>query len=316
MKILIVTNMYPTEDRPAWGIFVMQQVKQLRRLGHNVDVMNIYGYRSKLNYIKAVFEVFQKTVRNRYDIVHAHYGYSGFPALFRWRTPLVVTLHGSDALFGIFRPFISKCVSRLADAVIVVSKQIASVIPGDVIPCGVDLEIFKPRNQAEARAYLGLPEKRRIILFPFDPSRKIKRYDLARAAIDWLASNGHDIELLVVNGVKNDLMPFYYNAADAMILCSDSEGSPTTVKEALACNIPVICTNVGDMDELARKIPGIYICNKDEEALARKIDYVLCNENNVNFDGYSAMRPYEQGHLAMSIISVYERVLKKGNRNM
>jgi glycosyltransferase involved in cell wall biosynthesis len=200
--------------------------------------------------------------------------------------------------------------------VIVVSKQIASVIPGDVIPCGVDLEVFKPRNQAEARAYLGLPEKRRIILFPFDPRRKIKRYDLARAAIDRLASNGHDIELLVVNGVKNDLMPFYYNAVDALILCSDSEGSPTTVKEALACNIPVICTNVGDLDELARKIPGIYICNKDEEALARKIDYVLCNENNVNFDGYSAMRPYEQGHLAMSIISVYERVLIKGNRIM
>src|SRR5256712_5804704 len=139
MRILFVTNMYPTPQTPDYGAFVWQQAEQLRRLGHTVDVINILGFRSKLNYLKGVVDVLRKTSSTRYDIVHAHYGLTALPAWFRLRAPLVMTLHGSDVLGGHFERLCSSVISRFADAVIVVSEQMRQRVPGIVIPCGVDL---------------------------------------------------------------------------------------------------------------------------------------------------------------------------------
>src|SRR5438105_5034373 len=97
LQILIVTGMYPHPGHEGSGAFVLHQVEQLRALGHSVDVLHFRGYRSKLEYIKAGFEVNRRTKNKRYDVVHAHYGPAGVPALFRARTPLVITIHGSDA---------------------------------------------------------------------------------------------------------------------------------------------------------------------------------------------------------------------------
>ena len=312
MKILFVTSLYPDHAHPTSGSFVKHQAEQLKQLGHQVDILHILSYRSKLNYFKAIFDVLFKTMLNNYDIVHAQYGPSGLPALFRWRTPLVITLHGSDIQVGKLQPFVSRFACRFADAVIVVSKKLASIIPGYVIPCGVDLKVFKPYNPVEARNRLGLPLKRYLILFPFDPGRKIKRYDLAQASVEQLSQKGYDIELVVVNNVKNEEMPWYYSAADAMILCSDSEGSPTSIKEAFACNTPVVCTRVGDIEESMAGIPGIMICNQDVESLANGIEQVLNKKANPKPDLRSAMQKFDQSQTVKSIVRVYEQVLKKG----
>ena len=157
MRILFVTNMYPTPERPGFGAFVWQQAEQLRRFGHVVDVVNILGFRSKLNYLKGALEVFRKTSAVIYDVVHAHYGQSAVPACFRSNAPIVVTLHGSDVLKrGLFQNFCSRVISHCVDAVIVVSEDMRRRIPGVVIPCGVDLDIFKPYDRGEARVRLRL----------------------------------------------------------------------------------------------------------------------------------------------------------------
>src|SRR2546422_10691311 len=144
--------MYPTPQKPHYGAFVWQQAEQLRRLGHTVDVINILGFRSKLNYLKGVVDVLRKTSSTRYDIVHAHYGLTALPAWFRLRAPLVMTLHGSDVLGG--RRIIKKkwVSSRFSDAVIVVSEEMRQRIPGIVIPCCVDLNLFRPYSRDEDRA--------------------------------------------------------------------------------------------------------------------------------------------------------------------
>src|SRR5262245_40709716 len=98
MKVLFVTNMYPTPQRPGLGAFVWQQAEQLRRSGHVVDVVNILGFRSKLNYLKGAVDVVRRTRTTHYDVVHAHYGLTAIPAWFRLHAPLVVTLHGSCLL--------------------------------------------------------------------------------------------------------------------------------------------------------------------------------------------------------------------------
>src|SRR5437879_3587444 len=164
--------MYPTPERPDYGAFVWQQAEQLRRFGHTVDVVNILGFRSKLNYLNAAVEVLRKTRRTSYDVVHAHYGLSAFPAWFRLDAPLVMTLHGSDVLGGRFDGLCSWLICRFADAVIVVSEEIRQRIPGMVIPCGVDLDLFRPLNRREARARLGWPLEKYLVIFPFDPKRR------------------------------------------------------------------------------------------------------------------------------------------------
>jgi len=144
LSILVVTAMYPHAEQPGSGAFVMHQVESLRALGHRVDVIHVRGYRSRWNYAVGALAVFRATWRHRYDVVHVHYGLTGISTIVRWRTPLVVTLHGSDVLQGTFQPLVSRVVSWIADATIVVSPQIASKCPGTLIPCGVDLQTFRP----------------------------------------------------------------------------------------------------------------------------------------------------------------------------
>ena len=314
LNVLVVTAMYPRPGKQGSGAFVMHQVEQLRALGHSVDVLDFPGYRSKLEYFKAALEVSRWTRRRSYDVVHVHYGVTGLAALFCNGTPLVVSLHGSDALVGWHEPLISRFVCRLADATIVASKKIAERIPGDVIPCGVDLAVFEPKPKAEARQRLNLDSQRKYILFPFNPARSIKRFDLASGAVTKMAREKVDIELLTVSKVPNAEMPWYYSAADAMILCSDSEGSPTSVKEALACNLPVVSTDVGDVREIVRGIAGTEIVEQSPVSLAAGLRRVLNRPPDFVFDGRTAMERYSQQKAVEAIVAVYRRVIEERNR--
>jgi teichuronic acid biosynthesis glycosyltransferase TuaC len=314
LHVLVVSAMYPRPGNEGSGAFVMHQVEQLRALGHAVDVFDFPGYRSKLEYLKAALEVSRRTRRRSYDVVHAHYGVTGLPALLRNGTPLVVSLHGSDALVGWHEPLISRIVCRLADATIVASRKIAERIPGEVIPCGVDLAVFEPKPKSEARHRLQLKSDCKYVLFPFDPARRIKRFDLASAAVAKLAAEGVDIELLTVSKIPNADMPWYYSASDAMILCSDSEGSSTAVKEALACNLPVVSTNVGDITEITQGVTGVEIVEQTADALAAALKRVLHPPAGFVFSGRTAMERYSQPKTAEAIVRVYRRVIDHSNR--
>jgi teichuronic acid biosynthesis glycosyltransferase TuaC len=311
VRILFVANLYPSPERPGHGAFVAHQAEHLRQFGHTVDVVNIRGFQSKLNYLKGTREVLQKSGQIIYDVVHAHYGYSAFPAWFRRHAPLVVTLHGSDVLASSFQWFCSWGITHFADAVIVVSEEMRKRIPGIVIPCGVDLNVFKPCDRDEARARLGWPRDKYLIVFPFDPARLLKRYDLAKAAVEQIAQKGVDAELMTVIGVANHEMPWYYSAADVMLLCSDHEGSPTSVKEALACNIPVVATDVGDVQEILTGIAGTRICRQEVGDIACKLLEVLDLSRSGKFEGRLAMTRYDQAVTVEKIIGVYMDVLSR-----
>jgi glycosyltransferase involved in cell wall biosynthesis len=306
--------MYPVPEGPGYGAFVWQQARQLRQLGHDVDVVNIRGFRSKWNYLKGAVNTLQKTRRIVYDIVHAHYGLSAFPAFFRFRSPLVVTLHGGDVLGKRYQRRLSRFICRFADAVIVVSEEIRQKIPGIVIPCGVDLNVFRPYDRDQARSRLGWPKHKRLILFPFNPARRIKRYDLARAAVERLQREQMDAELVVISDLANDQMPWCYSAADAMVLCSDWEGSPTSVKEALACNLPVVATDVGDLREIMRGVAGSRICKQDVSEIARGLREVIAVSARKRSEGRRAMARYDQSRTVRKIINVYEDVILRRER--
>jgi teichuronic acid biosynthesis glycosyltransferase TuaC len=309
VRILCVTNMYPSPHRPGSGAFVCHQVEQLRRFGHTVDVVDILGSQSKMNYLRCALDVMRMTRAATYDVVHAHYGYSAYPALFRSQAPLVITLHGTDVLGNVFERLCTRAVSHFADAIIVVSEGMRKRIPGIVIPCGVDLGVFKPYDRDKARARLQWPKDKYIVLFPFDPARPEKRYDLARASVERLVQEGVDVELMTVFNIANGEMPWCYSAADAMLLCSDREGSPTSIKEALACNLPVVATEVGDVGELLSGIAGTRICPPDAGTIARNLREVFDWSRGGEFRGRVAMARYDQALTVEKIVGVYADVL-------
>jgi glycosyltransferase involved in cell wall biosynthesis len=313
-RVLVVTNMYPHEEMPSYGSFVHSQVEALRELGHEVEVFFFPGYRSRLQYFRACWQVWLRTRRKRYDVVHAHYGFSGVPALFSWRTPVVVTYHGSDVLVGLLQPLVSRMVSRLSDANIAVSAAIQQVVGGDYIPCGIDTRRYRPAPQAEARQQLGLNEDCRYVLFPFDPARWVKRHELAVAAVELLQVQGLNVQLLTVHGVTNELMPLYYNAADVLVLTSRSEGSPTCIKEALACEVPVVSVDVGDAAHLLAGVTGSFVCPATPQGVAQGLRQAL-QVKRADHNGRDAMMRFDSEIVAQAVSAVYRRAISNFSRN-
>ena len=310
LRILVVTNMYPDLDRPSLGSFVEAQVRSLRKAGCEVDVLLIPGYRSRLHYLWALGRVFLRTCSRRYDVVHAHYGLSALSALSRWRTPLVVTFHGSDVLIGRIQPLLSRLAARLVDASIVVSRQLHAVIGGAYLPCGVDMDRYQAASQSEARRALGLPTDQRLVLFPFDPDREVKRHHLAVAAVELLQAEGLAISLLTVHGVANEAMPRYFNASDLLVLTSHSEGSPTAIKEALACNLPVVAVSVGDVPYLLEGVTGVWVCDGNPRSIADGIRAAIAPGVREACNGREHMARYANSAIASQLIDLYTGIVK------
>jgi len=309
MRVLLVTNMYPTPDRPASGIFIAEQVASLERLGVTFDVLYIDGRRSTLNYAWGLPRLWARLRRGRYDLIHAHYVFSGLIARLQWRCPLVLTHHGIEVLTGWTAP-LCRWASRWADQVIVVSRamqQALAPIPCHVIPCGVDMVLFRPGDRAAARRQLGLPPERPLILFAGD-LRPEKRYPLAQAAVERLRVMGTDAELITLTGQPHDRVPLYMQACDALILTSTHEGSPMVVKEAMACNLPVVSVDVGDVAEVVGGTAGCVVTEASPEALAEGLQQALAHGRT---RGRAVIRRrFSLDRIASQVLDVYQKALE------
>lgn len=265
MRVLAVTNMYPSASRPSFGAFVKSQVDSLARMGHAVEVLFIDGSASTANYLTGFAAVGRTVRRFAPDVIHAHYGLTGFVAAYPRRpVPLVLSLCGDDVLGTpdgrggrTARSRLGLRLSRLACArasgIIVKSGEMQQVVASwgfpaaSVVPNGVDVEFFAPPTAAgriAARQRLGLDPDRLQVLFPHTPYERRKRVDLAEQVV---ARYGHAAELQVVYHRAREVLRDYYHAADIMVLTSEWEGSPNVVKEAMACDLPTVSFDVGDV---------------------------------------------------------------------
>jgi glycosyltransferase involved in cell wall biosynthesis len=243
MRALVVTNMQPSAERPALGRFVRDQVDALRRLdGVEVELFAFApGLRS---YPRAALALRRRCRRERYDVVHAHFGLSAWPALAVRGAPHLVTFHGTDLTHPRSR-VLSRSVLPFTALAATASASLAQRIPGAgvsrrvaVLPCGVDLARFRPLPRAEARRRLGLDPAGPFLLFAADPARAEKRFDRARAVAG-------EVPLLTLGDVPPEQVPDWVNAANAVLVPSEREGFGLAVLEALACDVPVLATPVG-----------------------------------------------------------------------
>ncbi|WP_101298330.1 glycosyltransferase [Halegenticoccus soli] len=298
--------------------FFKLQVRALESRGVTCTTLSVPGSamngatRSAADYLRFFPRVLGRSLGS-YDIVHANYGLTAPMALAQPTRPIVLTLWGSD-LHGRYGA-LSRACARFFDEVIVMSEPMRDELGRDctVIPHGVDLELFRPMPRDEARAELGWDESAYHVLFPYDTDRSVKDYPRAKRVVDAVdATLDAPVELHTVSGLPHSRMPVYMNAAGALLLTSKREGSPNAVKEALACNVPVVSTDVGDVRERLDGVEGTAVCRSDDE-LIEGLANVL--RRGGRSDGRAAMRELSLERMGEGIYSVYERVLSKGERS-
>jgi len=313
MRVLMLTNMYPHEADPSFGTFVYEQVRALRALGVEVDVLFVNGRASRWNYLVGYPRLWRQLHYVRYDLIHAHYVFSGWIARAQWRLPIVQSFHAPGQMHT-YQGWLCKRLAPRVDAVIVTSEEHKARLGFEaarVIPCGVDLALFAPRPQAEARAELGWDPARKVVAWVGDP-RKEKRLDLAYATYDMLRRRYDDVDLRVVSKMPHGTIPTYLNAADVLLLTSDHEGSPTVVKEAMACNLPIVSTKVGDVPQVIAGVEGCYLAEQTPDDLAEKVEAALAFGGRTR--GRETIQHLQTEGEARRLIALYEEVLARKRR--
>ncbi len=302
MCVLAVTNLYPIPEMPELGTFVEQQIAGLRRTGVEVEVMFVDRTRKGIKaYIGLESQIQACVKRLQPDLVHSMYGgvlASHVTAAVNDR-PTVVTFHGSDLLgenlSGVLRKAISRygvwCSRRAAcraSGIIAVSKVLLNALPEQidrskirVVPCGIDLNRFKPLDQQSCRERLGWRSDHFHILFS-GSSDPVKRPILARAGVAAIQNREIRPEIHYLRGIPNRDVPIWLNASDVVLLTSLHEGSPTLVKEALACNVPVVSVRVGDVAERILGIDGCHIAFPVPNDIAAKLSLVFVGPRRVS----------------------------------
>ena len=323
MRALVVSNMLPDQAHPERGRFVRDQVAALRKLdGVEVELYEFApGARALARAARDLRRLHgpTSTFSRRpsappFDVVHAHFGLSAWPALVIPAPVRALTVHGTD---------ISHPRTRLAtaaalpwiDLLAVVSSSLALQLPGararrraQVLPCGVDVQRFSAIPRPHARAELGLEPQRPYLLFAADPARPEKRHDRALEL-----ANDTGVELLTLGGVDPAQVPLWINAANAVLVPSEREGFGLAVLEALACDVPVLATPVGVHTEALEGVEGT-LCAPFQLARWRAAVQPHLAAEDPRVHGRQAAERFSAATMAVRVRDAWQRELQRSGQ--
>ena len=176
VRVLVVTNFEPDAAAPQRGRWVRDQVDEVRKRGIEVDVFSFPPGRGE--YIPATRRLRALLRRERFDLVHAHYGLPGWCARLAGARPLIVTFHGTDVRHRVVGP-LSRRLAWRVDLVAAVSRALFApedgrpglpAVPGSaVLPCGPDLDRFGPQPAGRGAARARARPRRPLPLLPRQP---------------------------------------------------------------------------------------------------------------------------------------------------
>ena len=314
MKILIVcSHRYYAPYTDYVAPFIYEQMQGLKALGCDFSVCFVKGGGFK-SYWQAWKNMRKMIDEYQPDIVHAHYGLCCLLANMQRKVPVISTFHGSDINDPKIR-VLSKIAIRLSQKNIFVSERLRGVVKNPsnsiVIPCGVDTNTFYPMNKERCRRELRMDMTKKYVLFSKAFTVRVKNYPLAKESIDILKYKGVDVELIELKGYTRQQVVQLMNACDCALMTSFNEGSPQFIKEALACNCPIVSTDVGDVKEVVADMPDCYITAFDAEEIAQKIERCFVANVDVSNDMLrnKIVVKYEQQVIAQKIKILYMSVL-------
>lgn len=318
MKIVFVSSY---NDSIGISPIVKNQVESLCKIGLDVDYYPVKGG-GIFGYIKNIRPLRKFLMKKSYDIIHAHYGLSGIiSALAKRKNKLIVSYMGDDLIgsnkidgsyyfSGKIITSIVKIFARFFNHYSIVKSEEMSMKLKNLknvatIPNGVDLDKFYIIPKDVARAKLNLPKNKKLVLFAADPKRPEKNYPLAKKATELL---NDDVELITVFSRPQNELLFYYNAVDCLVLSSFHEGSPNVIKEAMACNCPIVSTNVGDVKKIIDNTEGCFIASFQPEEYSNKINMAISFANKTNGRAKIQKLGYDSETIARSIQTIYNKI--------
>lgn len=316
LKVLFVSS---GNSKEGISHIVKNQGESLRCAGLDVDYFTIVGKGLK-GYLKNVIPLRRHIKKNKYDIIHAHYSLSAFAATLARCKSLVVSLMGSDIRLGFFIRSVIKLFSLFFwEATILKSQDMLGNIgikKGEIIPNGVNTYLFKPIDKKSVRENLGWNGKKKHMLFASNCSRAVKNFPLMQKAYEMLRTT-ESVELYILENIPHQDIPKYMNASDVVILTSLWEGSSNVIKEAMACNCPIVSTDVGDVRWIFGDTPGCYITSFDPADVAQKLKLALeFSKKHGRTQGRKRIieLSLDSETIANRIIRVYELVLERNEQ--
>jgi len=306
MKVLFVRSGNNGDD-----IISTNQGYSLIKEGIEVIYFDVVG-KGLVGYLSNIIKLRTFIKKRNPDLIHAHYSFCGIVSVLSLTNkPIITSLMGSDikadrsfrrVLLFFNRFFWKRCIVKSREL-----KDSIGINNALVIPNGVDFEVFYPLDKIEARRKLNWPLSKKIILFASDPTRKEKNVKLVYEALDLL---DFPHELKTLSKVNHSDMVYYYNAADIVLLTSLWEGSPNVIKEAAACNRPIVATNVGDIKKNIGMVEGCFITKHDSKEIADKIKSAI-KFNSTN--SRDKIRHLNAKAISKELLLVYNEILTCSN---
>lgn len=318
MKVLFASS-----GNSHYGIvpFIKNQGESLRKKGIQVDFFPVLGHGIS-GYLKNAKKLKKQVKSKNYDVIHAHYSLIGLVAMLALtKKPIVVSLMGSDAYgdydingkrkSGSYFPMlVTQLIQPFVNAIVVKSENILKYVYrkniASLVPNGVDFNRFKPMDKAECRKLLNLPQNKSIILYLANSEDPRKNYQLLEKSIPHIKKKY--VEIINPYPIKNEDFPLYLNACDVFVLTSYNEGSPNVIKEAMACDCPIVSTDVGDVKKVIKGAKGCFLTSFDEIDLADKIDKALLL--NTRTSGRKHIDHLREEKIAEKLINIYKSTLK------
>jgi teichuronic acid biosynthesis glycosyltransferase TuaC len=310
--------MFPVADYIYFGIHVKEQIDDLKN-ATNIDktIYFINGRDNKWNYFKSIKEIKNIIKNGSFDLIHVHYGISALFLLFyKPSIPVVVTLHSGELfqkkgyINHLFQKNITLGVVKKANKVIVLNDDMINLLSTYKNklfkqPCGTSLSSFKeiPVTKDPLKFYIG---------FPGNKARKEKNHPLFSSIVKKLEAKV-DIEVIEFHNMTREDVLLNLNKIDLLLMTSTVEGSPQIIKEALACNKPIISTAVGDVEYLLKDVVNCSIVDsfdaKDFIAPISKILALTVKDRLSDGRNQLLTKKLDSESVARSIYKLYEELV-------
>lgn len=326
MNILVITNVYLRKGlNPNQASFVRDQLSVLHRYHPDIEFTSyiIHGQDNKLSYLRSIFEARKLVNSGKFDLVHIHYGLSGLFLLFMKnpQIPVIATLHGGDIQIESGHPvqvLLTKRILKKCNFVLSLNERMRGIVSKycnstEIIPISVDMNYFTPSDSSSINTFKSVK-----IIFPASLNRPEKNHPLFEQTVNILEHKyGYKVQEIDFDNISHEEVLFYYKTCDLVLLTSVSEGSPGVIKESMACNLPIVSTNVGDV---AHNLQGVANCavspKMEAENLAKLC--IKCLRHEISgITGRERLQQlgYDDRSIADKIYALYSKMIAKNKKN-